>query len=88
MNDIILSIQEYSTLVEQSPIMIWRANVDTLCDYFNERWLSFRGRTMEQEYGNGWAEPGGQVNKSPLAFPAYGSFSTTASMNHSGMWRD
>lgn len=51
-----LSLQEYEALVEQSPILIWRARTDTLCDYFNDRWLAFRGRTMEQEYGNGWAE--------------------------------
>jgi PAS domain S-box-containing protein len=51
-----LTLQEYEALVEQSPIMIWRANAVALCDYFNDRWLSFRGRTMEQEYGNGWAE--------------------------------
>jgi len=51
-----LSVQEYAALVEQSPILIWRANVQTLCDYFNERWLSFRGRTMEQEYGDGWVQ--------------------------------
>lgn len=52
----LLSLQEYQALVEQSPIMIWRANTDALCNYFNERWLAFRGRTLEQEYGNGWAE--------------------------------
>ncbi len=51
-----LSVQEYAALVEQSQILSWRANVQTLCDYFNERWLSFRGRTMEQEYGDGWVQ--------------------------------
>jgi diguanylate cyclase (GGDEF)-like protein/PAS domain S-box-containing protein len=56
MNIARLSLQEYEALVEQSPILSWRANTDALCDYFNERWLSFRGRTMEQEYGNAWAE--------------------------------
>jgi PAS domain S-box-containing protein len=51
-----LSAAEYRVLVEQAPIMIWRANISAECDYFNERWLEFRGRTMEQEYGNKWAE--------------------------------
>lgn len=51
-----LSLQEYEALVEQSPILIWRANTDALCDYFNDKWLFFRGRSMEQEYGNGWTE--------------------------------
>jgi len=51
-----LSLQEYETLVEKSPILIWRANTDALCDYFNDRWLLFRGRTMDEEYGNGWVE--------------------------------
>ncbi len=51
-----LTLQEYEALMEQSPILSWRANTEALCDYFNERWLSFRGRTMEEEYGNGWAE--------------------------------
>lgn len=51
-----LTLPEYHTLIEQAPILIWRANLDAMCDYFNDRWLAFRGRTMEQEYGNGWTE--------------------------------
>ena len=50
-----LSMLEYEALVEQAPIMIWRANTEALCDYFNERWLAFTGRTVAEEYGNGWA---------------------------------
>ena len=51
-----LSRNEYQILVEQAPIMIWRANTNAECDYFNDRWLQFRGRSMEQECGNQWVE--------------------------------
>jgi len=51
-----LSSREYEAIVEQAPIMIWRANTTTKCDYFNERWLLFTGRSLDQELGDGWAE--------------------------------
>ncbi len=51
-----LSYNEYMIIAEQAPIMIWRANTSTECDYFNQQWLNFTGRRIEQELGNGWAE--------------------------------
>lgn len=51
-----LGREEYKLLVEKAPIMIWRSNITMECDYFNDIWLSFTGRTMDQERGNGWAE--------------------------------
>ena len=47
---------DYQVLVEQAPMIIWRADTTGKCDFFNERWLAFTGRTMAQEVGDGWAE--------------------------------
>jgi diguanylate cyclase (GGDEF)-like protein/PAS domain S-box-containing protein len=49
-----LSGLEYKLIVESSPNMIWRSGLDGNCYYFNETWLRFTGRTMEQEMGEGW----------------------------------
>jgi PAS domain S-box-containing protein len=48
--------QHFSTLANGGSTLIWTSGVDKLCDYFNEPWLRFTGRTLEQEMGNGWTE--------------------------------
>ena len=49
-----LSLDEYRALCEHSPVMIWRSGLDARCDYFNETWLAYTGRTLDQELGDGW----------------------------------
>jgi len=46
----------YLNILAEAPALIWRANTDGQCDWFNTTWLAFTGRTLEQERGEGWAE--------------------------------
>jgi len=47
---------QYRNLANSGLALIWTSGTDKLCNYFNEPWLTFTGRTLEQELGNGWAE--------------------------------
>jgi PAS domain S-box-containing protein len=47
---------QYRNLANAGLALIWTSGTDKLCNYFNETWLKFTGRTLEQEMGNGWAE--------------------------------
>ena len=47
---------QYRNLANSGVALIWTSDTDKLCNYFNEPWLKFTGRTLEQELGNGWAE--------------------------------
>ena len=50
------SEERFRIMSDTAPIMIWMSGPDKLCNYFNKGWLEFRGRKMEEELGNGWAE--------------------------------
>jgi diguanylate cyclase (GGDEF)-like protein/PAS domain S-box-containing protein len=42
------------TLFEEFPAQIWRAGIDGKCNYVNKAWLSFTGKKIEEETGDGW----------------------------------
>ena len=46
----------FGLMANAAPVLIWGSGPDKLCTFFNQPWLDFRGRPVEQELGNGWAE--------------------------------
>ena len=50
------SEKRFSNMANCAPVMLWMSDQEKLCDFFNQGWLEFTGRTMQQELGNGWAE--------------------------------
>jgi len=45
----------FRLMADTTPGLVWMSDADCRFNYFNRRWLEFRGRTLEQERG-GWME--------------------------------
>lgn len=46
----------FQVMANYAPVALWMARQDSMCDFFNEGWLKFTGRSMEKEFGLGWTE--------------------------------
>jgi PAS domain S-box-containing protein len=49
-----LAPDQYRFVVENGPLLIRRMGPAAKCDYVNEAWLRFTGRSFDQEVGDGW----------------------------------
>lgn len=43
-------------VANSAPVLIWATSARGQADWFNQAWLNFRGRTLEQELGEGWLQ--------------------------------
>ena len=50
------SEERFRLMAEAAPVMLWMADLNKRCTYFNRGWLEFTGRTLEEELGDGWTE--------------------------------
>jgi PAS domain S-box-containing protein len=88
------SDQRFRTLADDAPVMIWVSGPDTLCTWFNRRWLEFVGHGLDHEIGNGWADGVHADDREAClraytaAFEARAPFSMEYRLRrHDGAWR-
>ncbi len=48
------SERHFRELANSKSALIWTSDADGGCNYFNDTWLQFTGRTLEQSQGTGW----------------------------------
>ena len=46
----------FKNMADAAPVLLWMSRTDGLCTFFNQTWLNFTGRSLEEEWGVGWAE--------------------------------
>jgi len=48
------SEERFRLVANTAPVLIWMSGTDKLCNFFNQGWLNFTGRSLEGEVGEGW----------------------------------
>lgn len=47
---------DFFDAADSAPALVWLSNADKSGSWFNQRWLHYTGRLLEQEQGAGWTE--------------------------------
>ena len=50
------SEDRFKHMADSAPVLLWLTREDGMSIYFNQSWLEFTGRNLEQEKGFGWAQ--------------------------------
>jgi PAS domain S-box-containing protein len=45
----------FRNMADVAPVLLWMADPDGMCSFFNQTWLEFTGRSNDEEWGVGWA---------------------------------
>lgn len=86
--------RRFRHVADTAPVMIWTADSQGVCTWFNRPWLAYTGRSLEQEQGDGWTEGVHSEDLGPLttlyrqAFEQRQPFRTEYRLRrHDGEWR-
>ena len=52
-NDLLLSVERFKFLADNTPVIIWTAEPDGAANYFNKLWCEYTGLTVEESKGSG-----------------------------------
>lgn len=55
-NELRESEQRFRSMADAAPVMIWASDVYRRRTFFNKGWLDFRGRSVDEEFGDGWVD--------------------------------
>jgi len=44
----------FRVMADETPVPLWMCDADRRCTYVNRAWLSFTGRALDEELGDGW----------------------------------
>ena len=51
------SVEEFRTLAEVMPQIVWVTRPDGWTIYFNQHWMIYTGLTLDESLGHGWSKP-------------------------------